>query len=45
MEVSEFFPVWKQLTPTQQALVQQSLVSRIAQRVNWSTTEAWTAPV
>ena len=32
MEVSEFFPVWKQLTPVQQALVQQSLVSRIAQK-------------
>ena len=32
MEVSEFFPVWKQLTPVQQDLVQKSLVSRVAKK-------------
>ena len=30
MEVAEMFPVWKQLTPTQQALVSQTMVKRIA---------------
>ena len=30
MEIAEYFPVWKQLTPDQQRLVSQSLVSRKA---------------
>ena len=30
MEIAEYFPVWKQLTPDQQKLVSQSLVSRKA---------------
>lgn len=30
MEIAEYFPVWKQLTPDQQTLVSQSLVSRKA---------------
>ena len=30
MEIAEYFPVWKQLTPDQQNLVSQSLVSRKA---------------
>ena len=32
MEVAEMLPVWKQLTPTQQALVSQTMVKRIAQK-------------
>ena len=30
MEIADYFPVWKQLTPDQQSLVSQSLVSRKA---------------
>ena len=30
MEIAEYFPVWKQLTPDQQSLVSRSLVSRKA---------------
>ena len=32
MEIAEFFPVFKQLTPAQQALVSQSVVSRNAKK-------------
>ena len=32
MEIAEYFPVWKQLTPAQQALVAQSVVSRNAKK-------------
>ena len=32
MEITEFFPVFKQLTPAQQALVSQSVVSRNAKK-------------
>ena len=32
MNVAEFFPVFKQLTPAQQALVEASIVSRIAKK-------------
>ena len=32
MEIAEYFPVWKQLTPTQQELVARSVVSRNAKK-------------